>query len=36
MNRAAWADDPAATKEVSTHTVSEVPETPPTSFVIVR
>jgi len=34
MNRAAWSDDPAATKEVST--VSEVPETPPTSFVIVE
>ena len=34
MNRAAWGADPAATKEVST--VSEVPETPPTSFVIVE
>jgi hypothetical protein len=34
MNRAAWSDDPAATKEVST--VSEVPETRPTSFVIVE
>jgi len=34
MNRAAWSDDPAATKEVSG--VSEVPETPPTSFVIVE
>src|SRR5918992_1900896 len=34
MNRAAWADDPPATKEVGT--VSEVPETPPTSFVIVE
>src|SRR5687768_14314463 len=34
MNRAAWGDDPAATKEVGT--VSEVPETAPTSFVIVE
>ena len=34
MNRAARRDDPAATKEVST--VSEVPETPPASFVIVE
>jgi hypothetical protein len=34
MNRAAWSDDPAATKEVST--VSEAPETRPTSFVIVE
>jgi hypothetical protein len=34
MNRAAWGGDPAATKEVST--VREVPETPPTSFVIVE
>ena len=34
MNRAAWGDDPAATKEVSS--VSEVPETAPTSFVIVE
>jgi hypothetical protein len=34
MNRAAWSDDPAATKEVSS--VSEVPETAPTSFVIVE
>ena len=34
MNRAAWADDPAATKEVSTGERS--PETPPTSFVIVE
>ena len=34
MNRAAWGDDPAATKEVSS--VSEVPDTAPTSFVIVE
>jgi hypothetical protein len=34
MYRAAWSDVPAATKEVSS--VSEVPETPPTSFVIVE
>lgn len=34
MNRAARSDDPAATREVSS--VSEVPETPPTSFVIVE
>jgi hypothetical protein len=34
MNRAAWGDDPAATKEVGT--VSEVPKGPPTSFVIVE
>jgi hypothetical protein len=34
MNRAAWGDDPAATKEVGS--VSEVPETAPTSFVIVE
>jgi hypothetical protein len=34
MNRAAWSDDPAATKEVSS--LSEVPETAPTSFVIVE
>ena len=34
MNRAAWGDDPAATKEVSS--VSEVPNTAPTSFVIVE
>jgi hypothetical protein len=33
-SRAAWGNDPAATKEVSS--VSEVPETPPTSFVIVE
>ena len=34
LPRAAWGNDPAATKEVSS--VSEVPETPPTSFVIVE
>ena len=34
MNRPAWGDDPAATKEVSS--VSEVPDTAPTSFVIVE
>ena len=34
MNRAAWSGDPAATKEVSS--VSEVPDTAPTSFVIVE
>ena len=34
MNRAAWSDDRAATKGVNT--VNEVPETPPTSFVIVE
>ena len=34
MNRAVWGDDPAATKEVSS--VSEVPDTAPTSFVIVE
>jgi hypothetical protein len=34
MNRAARSDDPAASKEV--RSVSEVPETPPTSFVIVE
>jgi hypothetical protein len=34
LKRAAWGDDPAATKEVST--VSEVHEDPPTSFVIVE
>jgi hypothetical protein len=34
MNRAAWRNDPAATKELSS--VSEVPETPRTSFVIVE
>ena len=34
MNRAAWGDDPPATKEVGT--VSEVPDTPPTSYVIVE
>jgi hypothetical protein len=33
-NRAALGDDPAATKEVST--VSEAPQTPPTSSVIVE
>ena len=34
MNRAAWSDDPAATNGVGT--MSEVAETPPTSFVIVE
>jgi hypothetical protein len=34
MNRAARSDDPAATKELSS--VNEVPETTPTSFVIVE
>jgi len=34
MNRAAWRNDPAATKEVSS--VSEVPASLPTSFVIVE
>ena len=34
LNWAAWGDDPAAAKEVSS--VSEVPETAPTSFVIVE
>ena len=34
MNRPVWGDDPAATKEVSS--VSEVPDSAPTSFVIVE
>ena len=34
MNRAAWGDDPAGTEGVSS--VSEVPNTAPTSFVIVE